>query len=256
MGIYNMAKNASASPWFSLRPRDERARVTLFCLPFSGGGSSIYNKWRELFPPQIEICPIHLPGRETRIGEPSDLSPDEIARALFDYIDLPFALYGHSMGARLAFEVLRKLSDLGVAAPLRFYPAASLPPDVPSTVDECVLLPDEAFINALILRLDTPEALRDTPELRELLLPLLRSDLEWCYNYRYLPGDVLKTTIVALAGESDAEATSRDMAGWSRHGKHFSQVTVPGSHFFVKTAGKHLTEILANDLFEALGGPR
>jgi surfactin synthase thioesterase subunit len=253
MGSDNMANSASA--WFSRRPCDKRARVTLFCLPFSGGGSSVHNEWRELFPPQIEVCPVHLPGREARIGEPPDLSPDEIARALADQIDLPFALYGHSMGARLGFEVLRKLSDLGVAAPLRFYPAASLPPDVTSTIDECVVLPDEAFINTLILRLGTSEDLRDIPELRELLLPLLRSDLEWCYNYRYHPGDPLETTIVALAGESDTEADPRDMAGWSRHSKHFNQITVPGGHFFVKTAGRHLTEVLANDLFEALAAP-
>jgi surfactin synthase thioesterase subunit len=255
MGSDNMAKSASASPWFSRRPRDKRARVIFFCLPFSGGGASAYNEWRELFPPQIEVCPVHLPGREARIEEPPNLSPDEIARAMADHIDLPFALYGHSMGARLGFEVLRKLSDLGVAAPLRFYPAASLPPDVTSTVDECVLLPDEAFINFLILRLGASENLRAIPELREFLLPLLRSDLEWCYNYRYHPDEPLETTIVALSGESDDEANPRNMAGWSRHGKHFNQLTVPGGHFFVKTAGRHLTEILANDLFEALAAP-
>jgi surfactin synthase thioesterase subunit len=243
---------ASASPWFDRHPRAERARVTLFCLPFSGGGASVFTAWRELFPPEIEVCPVHLPGREERIAEPAAISATEIARALTERIDRPYALYGHSIGARLGFEVLRELASLGMPAALRFYPAASLPPDVASTLYESVLLGDDAFLDVLIRRLGAPAELRDTLELRQLLLPLLRSDLDWGYRYRYRPGPPLATTILALSGESDAEATARQMAGWSRQGERFSQRTVRGGHFFVKTAARQLAELLTTDLLDAL----
>ena len=137
-----MSIDESAPLWFGRERRRKEARITLFCLPFGGGGSSIYSSWHELFPPEIEVCPIRLPGRERRIDEPAAISVKTIAQVLADRIDLPFALYGHSMGGLLGFEVLRALQDLRAPAALRFYPAAGLPPHLSSALYECVLLPD------------------------------------------------------------------------------------------------------------------
>jgi surfactin synthase thioesterase subunit len=226
----------------------------LICLPFSGGGASVYSEWLRSFPPEIEVVPLYLPGRERRIAEPISISPAVIARVLAERIDLPYAIYGHSMGARIGFEVLRLLPDLGVASPVRFYPGACPPPGVADSVTDCVDLPDDAFIAALIDRLGAPEDLRDTPELRQLLLPLLRHDLNWCREYQYRPGPRLATTIVALAGADDAEATSEKMAGWSRHGQRFAMRILPGGHFFIRTSGKELGELLAEDMLGALAG--
>jgi len=223
-----------APEWFGTQARRAGVRVSLFCLPFSGGGASSYRVWRGLFPPEIEVIPVQLPGREERIEEPVWLSPAVVARALADRIDLPFALYGHSMGARLGFEVLRSLRN---------------------TVADCVDLPDEQFLDSLIRRLGAPEELRDVAELRRLLLPTLRADLGWCRRYRYYPGKSLATTIVALAGEGDAEATPGKMAGWSRHGERFKLLVVPGGHFFLRTAVRQLTSMIADDLLGALAGP-
>jgi surfactin synthase thioesterase subunit len=241
--------------WFGKQVRQARARVSLFCLPFSGGGASSYRAWRGLFPAEIEVCPVQLPGREERIEEPHWLSPAEIARALADRIDLPFALYGHSMGARLGFEILRSLQNMGVPAPVRFYPAACSPPHMRDTVADYVDLPDEQFLDTLVRRLGAPEELRDVPELRRLLLPTLRADLGWCHRYRYYPGQNLATTIVALAGETDTEVTPGKMAGWSRHGERFKLLMVPGGHFFLRTAAPRLTSMIREDLLGALAGP-
>jgi len=245
------------SEWLGRQARRAGARVSLFCLPFSGGGASSYRAWRGLFPPEIEVNPVQLPGREERIEEPHGFSPAMVARVLADHIDLPFALYGHSMGARLGFEVLRSLRNMGVAAPVRFYPAACSPPDLRDTVADCVDLPDEQFLDCLIRRLGAPEELRDVEELRRLLLPTLRADLGWCHRYRYYRGERLATTIVALAGETDAEATPGKMAGWSRHGEQFKLLVVPGGHFFLRTAAQQLTSMIADDLLGAvaLHGP-
>lgn len=240
------------SQWFSRHERNPAARVTLFCLPFAGGGATAYHSWNRLFPPEVEVCPVRLPGRESRHNEQADLCPASIAGVLAERIDLPFAVYGHSMGARVGFEVLRSLRDLGTAAPLRFYAAASPPPDVDDTFAMCAELPDEAFLEALIQMTGAPKNLRDVPELREFFLPLLRHDFRWCQDYRYEAGLPLATTVVALAGRSDATATPDVMAGWSRHGNEFRMVTFAGGHFFLKTAEPELTKLLAQDLLGAL----
>jgi surfactin synthase thioesterase subunit len=246
-----------ASAWFGKYARSPVARVTLFCFPYSGGGASIYNAWRKLFPPEIEISPIHLPGREERIEEPIDISPVAIARAMAQRIDMPFAVYGHSMGARLGFDVLRHLRGLGVPPAIRFYPAACPPPDEPDAATACVTLPDEPFIDALIERLDAPQELRELPELRQLLLPLLRHDLGWCYRYRHQADARLPpaTAMVAVAGEADRESTPEVIAGWARQADRFKMLTIPGGHLFVRTAAPELTAALTQDLIDALAEP-
>jgi surfactin synthase thioesterase subunit len=113
-------------------------------------------------------------------------------------------------------------------------------------------LPDGPFLDFLIQRLGAPPELRDDADLRELLLPLLRSDLRWCRSYRYHPSARLETMIVALAGDADTEATAQRMAGWARYGERFRLMTLPGGHFFVSTATRELTAILAADLLGAV----
>jgi surfactin synthase thioesterase subunit len=111
----------------------------------------------------------------------------------------------------------------GRPAPLRFYAAASPPPDTAATFPRCTELPDEAFI--VIQTFDAPKSLRDMPELRKIFLPLLRHDLRWCEDCQHQDGLPLATTVVALAGRSDATAPPEVMAGWSRHGDQFRMLT-------------------------------
>lgn len=243
------------SRWFGESTRDSRARVTLFCLPYSGGGASIYGKWKELFPPEVEICPVHLPGREERIDESLEISPEVIANVLVKRMDLPFAVYGHSMGARLGFEVLRSLQRIGAPHPVRFYAAACSPPDVSDTLAASALLPDEELIDTLERRIDTPRELRDLPALRQLLLPVIRHDLMWCLRYKFEVGEVLQTSVLAIAGREDREATPEKMAGWSRHTANCKVLLMPGGHFFLRTASRRLTTLLSIDLLGALTEP-
>jgi surfactin synthase thioesterase subunit len=94
------------------------------------------------------------------------------------------------------------------------------------------------------------EVLRDVSELRPLLR-ILRSDMEWTHTYRYRAEACLHTTITAVAGTQDRESTAATMAGWRLHGIRFAMLTVPGGHFFLRTAARHLTSLLADDLLEA-----
>ncbi|MFD0746120.1 thioesterase II family protein [Phytohabitans flavus] len=120
-----------AQRWFARAGNRPEAGCVLFCLPYSGGGASMFHDWRAAFPTEIEIAPVRLPGREDRIAEPIDLSPPAIAAAIAERVDRPYAVYGHSLGARLGFDVVRELRRLGARPPERLYVAAAVPPDEP-----------------------------------------------------------------------------------------------------------------------------
>jgi surfactin synthase thioesterase subunit len=241
-----------AERWFARVPGRPGAECMLFCLPYSGAGATAYRGWQEAFGPAVEIVPVRLPGREERLGEPHRLAPAEIAAPIAAAAARgrrPYALYGHSLGARLGFDVLRELRRLGAPLPVRLYAAAARPPDEADPVAASVELSDEAFLAALTERLDAPTDLRDLPELRELLLPVLRADFRWLHGYRFRPEAALPVRIVALAGARDAENTPARMLGWSRHtAAGFGLHVVGGDHFFVRTAIDELAEVIADDL--------
>lgn len=245
--------------WFGRAPRQPgNAACTLFCLPYSGGGASMYYGWQRLLGPQVEVAPIHLPGREDRANEPLSHSAEAIAEAIAvavaDRGDRPYAIYGHSMGAWLGFEVIRVLRRRGAQLPFRLYPAACLPPDVTWPLTACVELPDDDFLNVLVERLNAPAQAWAIPELRALALPVLRADFAWIAGYQHKVEPPLAVPLVGLAGADDAEAGSLPMLGWSRQtSESFRLHTVPGDHFFVRSAAAEVTSLLSTDMLQALG---
>lgn len=239
---------------FGRARRLPESACTLFCLPYGGGGASVYYGWQRLLGPRIEVAPIHLPGREDRLDEPFDHSAEAIASAVAARVDRPYAIYGHSMGARLGFEVIRALRRRGARPPFRFYPAACLPPDVAWPFTRSVDLPDEDFLKVLVERLNAPAEAWAIPELRELLLPVLRADFAWIAGYRYEDEPPLTVPLVGLAGADDTEAGPSPMLGWSRHTcESFRLHTLPGDHFFLRSATAEVTDLLRTDMLGALG---
>src|SRR5580658_5790200 len=112
-------------------PRPE-ARARLFCFPHAGVGSSFYRLWAIGLPIDLEVCPVQLPGRENRLHEPALTSipelVDALVPALLPHMDLPFAFFGHSMGAVIAAEVTRALSDAGRGLPQHLMVSGRRPP--------------------------------------------------------------------------------------------------------------------------------
>jgi surfactin synthase thioesterase subunit len=238
--------------WFGRSRHDPGSVCTLFCLPYSGSGASVFHSWRQAIDPRVEVVPVHLPGREDRIAEPLGHSPAAIAAAIAGHVNRPYGIYGHSIGARLGFEVIRSLRRLGAPPPVRFYPAAARPPDVPDPLSSCAELADDDFLAALIERIAAPAELRDVPELRELLLPVLRADFEWVARYRYRAEPPLGTAVTAISGDADPETTALDMLGWARQtSASFRLHTLPGNHFFLRTALQQLTSLISADLLAA-----
>ncbi|MET7834699.1 thioesterase II family protein [Micromonospora sediminicola] len=242
------ARAAGADPgrWFSPGPPAATADVLLFCLPFAGGGAAVYRRWTGPLWAGIAVDPVLLPGRESRIGEPPEFTVDQVATALAGRIDRPYAVYGHSMGARLGFEVVRELRRRALPPPLALYVAASRPPDVPPAASDLAGADVRHRVAALGTDLD---GALEHPELRELLLPALTSDFAWVDGYRHHPGPPLDVPLIALAGEEDPGVRPPAMAGWSRHTTASFQLhTLPGGHLFLRTAAEETARLVAGEL--------
>jgi medium-chain acyl-[acyl-carrier-protein] hydrolase len=220
-------------------PDTPQAALRLVCLPYAGGGSAVYHRWRPAMPQGVELVPVCLPGREGRVGEP--VAPDltavaiQVADGIAPQLDRPYVLLGHSMGAWLAFELARELRRRNARLPELLVVAASAAPDAPRSAEPLNTLPDDQFVNRLRQRFDgIPPAVRDNPELLALVLPMLRADVRLVETYQYQPEPPLDVEVLALGGTEDPSVSAAELAGWRKHTTaKFSVRLLPGGHFFL-----------------------
>lgn len=231
-------------------PRPE-AELRLFCLPFAGAGASAFREWPAAFGPRVEIAAVQLPGREQRIRERPVIDPVEVAATIASAADRPYAIFGHSMGARLAFEVVRELRRTGAPLPRRLYASGINPPHVPaagpfsglSKVDNDELLTRVAEGGGV------PAAVLSAPRLFSLFLPILRADLAWVDDYVYTDGPPLPVPVVAFAGDADPVAPPSRMDEWGKHtDTAFTLHVLPGGHFFLVDQLSRLSALIEEDL--------
>ena len=236
-------------PWFPPIQESEQAKLRLFCFPYAGGGASVFRAWAGHLPPGVALCPAQLPGRETRLGERSFDSMDDLVATLRTviepYLDKPLAFFGHSLGAAIAFELARLLP----ARPTCLFVSAArapqlrrdhVPPPPPS---------DDELI-AELGRLDgIPKELLENRELMQLALPALRADTALYRNYIYREGPPLKCPIRAYGGLDDKRITRWHLETWAEQTTQSFQVEMfPGGHFFMQTRQAELLQALSRDL--------
>jgi medium-chain acyl-[acyl-carrier-protein] hydrolase len=248
---FEIVHMALTNLWVISREGDPDAELTLYCFPYAGGGASAFRRWKEDLPRRVEVARIQLPGRENRIRERPLSSMHEVAPALAEGIlqsaDRPFAFYGHSLGARIAFETARALRRKGSAQPCHLFVGASDAPQFPWPHPLLHQLPEDEFIDAMQQRYGgVPQQIIDDPELRALLIPTLRADVELMETYRYTPEPPLECAVTAFAGAKD-NMVSRDMVdGWrDQTNKRFQLYLIPGNHFFLHAAQKKLLDVIA-----------
>lgn len=241
-------------PWFAYHQPNKAARLKLFCLPYAGGGASIFRLWSRSLPAQVEVVPVQYPGREGRIMEkPFDrveLLVDALLAAIRPQLDdKPFAFFGHSLGGLTSFVLTRRLRREGAPPPLHLFVSGFRAPQLPDRDPPIYHLPEPEFISELRRLNGTPEAVLENKELIQLLLPTLRADFAAAETYHYTAEAPLGCPIFAFGGLTDPEATEADMTAWQIQTSHrFRTLMLPGDHFFLHSAKDALLAAISQEL--------
>lgn len=249
-------KSAPAK-WIVCPAPDDGARLRLFCFAYAGGGASVFYPWKGMLPPGVELCALQMPGREVRLAErPIVEWPALVAQleeALEPWINRPFAFFGHSLGAVIAFEVARALRHRGRPEPLHLFLSGRSAPQLPPDRQPVHALPDPEFI-AEVGRLNgTPEEVLRNAELMELLIPVLRADFCLSESYRYCDEPALSAPISAYGGWKDEDTPSEKVAAWREQTLGpFRQTMFSGGHFFLNENRRELLAELSDELHETL----
>jgi medium-chain acyl-[acyl-carrier-protein] hydrolase len=229
---------ARSALWLQCRDLTRQPGMRLFCFPHAGGGASAFHSWHAGFAPLIQVCPILLPGRERRLSEPLYTSFDPLLEALSEelrpWLDVPFAVFGHSMGALLAFEWVRKLQREGPNVPSRVFLSGRRAPDALDESDLLSPLSDAEFVDELAHRYQgLPDEFLSEPELMAVMLPILRADISVVESYHFTEGEQLNCPTMVSAGIDDATVAFDQLVGWQRHVNANLDVQIfPGGHFY------------------------
>lgn len=247
-----MTAASTPQSWVMYRKPRPQARLRLFCFPYAGGGAAVYRTWADDLPAAVDVCPVQIPGRESRMREPALTSVDALTAALIPALaplfDLPFAFFGHSMGALLAFELTRALRRQQRPQPIHLFASGHRAPQLPKENDPIYNLPEAEFIQELRQFNGTPEPVLQNAELMTLLLPVLRADFQVVGTYSYRPEPPLACPISALGGTEDHEVSPEAVAAWREQTTgEFTQRMYPGDHFFINSLREPLLRDLALD---------
>ncbi len=254
------SRRAAAKPgdWFPSLEAPSSAGLRLFCFPFAGGGASFFRGWRAVLGPGIQVAPAAFPGREARSAEAPidsfDDLVDALAAALRPHLGgRPFAFFGHSMGAPLAFELARRLHSERLPLPVALLVSGARAPrfrlgHVPP------LEPSDAQLLDQLRQLRGPESA--AAGLSEPLSAALRADTRAYRGYIYHPGAPLPIPIRAFGGRQDPQVTVQHLEAWKSHTREsFSMRLFPGGHFFLRDQALAFLEALAEELASTQATP-
>jgi surfactin synthase thioesterase subunit len=241
-----------SSTWIRRYHPSGASTARLVCFPHAGGSASYYHPVSARFSPSIDVIALQYPGRQDRRREPciKDLGvlADKITEELLHLSAKPTVLFGHSMGATLAFEVAWRLEHKGSNTPLRVIASGRSAPAI--SRGERVHQRDDAGILAEIRRLNgTDSVLLDDEEILRIALPALRGDYEAIETYSCTPGRMLTCPITVLTGNSDPKTTIEQAAEWRSHTKgSFRIKAFSGGHFYLAKHASAVNDEIAADI--------
>jgi acyl transferase domain-containing protein/surfactin synthase thioesterase subunit len=251
-------KNSAASWLIVVAPRTA-PRCRLFCFPFAGGGSAVYRNWGQFIDPAIEVVAIEPPGRLGRITETpiADMNEfvDQLVSVMGGLLDRPFAFFGHCLGALTMYETARRLIHTTMSRPDHLFASGARPPD--RTIDQgpfeervmhdllklvqfrislpSYAQPDDVFAELIRhFNIQATEQFLSDPELRRLMLPVVRAEFEMASNYTFVREPPWEIPITCFAARGDPYVSRRHALGWGRFTNSRLQVHIrEGAHFAV-----------------------
>ncbi len=210
--------------------------TTLLCLHHAGSNAASFRSWQTYFAGYgIHIAPLELPGHGTRRSESLHASHlpliEDMSEALLGLLPDRYAIYGHSLGALLGFELASALQTQG-RPPQALFVSGRRPPQLPTPTPWRHQLSDAELVEQLLALGGNGTTLLAHPELQALFLPVIRADfaITECYQYKTRPA--LQCPLHSFVGERDPEVSSAQMALWQMHtAANFTQQVIAGAHF-------------------------
>ena len=244
----------SESKWIVCPRRNPAAQYLLVCFASAGHGPSMFRSWAPLLPPQVELWIAQLPGREARWNEKPARSLEEVVPGLVGAIQplasRPLVLFGHSLGALIAFEVTRSLRAATGAEPLHLFVSAHRAAQLPNRHARISDQSDAEFVAAVDARHGgVPPDVAANRELMELMLPSLKADYAMFEAYVHQSGPPLTCPLTALGGLHDPYVTAAELAAWREQTSgRFSMRIHDGGHFYVNELRPQVVSALVQDV--------
>ncbi len=241
----------ASNRWLLRRPTDLPLR--LFCFSHAGAGASVYGPWiKPLAAAGIDVCPVQLPGRENRFRESPHHSLEPLMEALVSalqrHMDRPYAVFGHSLGALLAYELARFLCAIG-RPPERLLVSGRIAPHLRDPRPTMHDLGDCELVARLLELGGIPDALAESRDFIAQQLPVFRGDLTVNETYRHVDRAPIDVPVTAFGGDQDPKVSLVELHAWRRTTRAaFRVVVMPGDHFFVVTARERLLATVSAEL--------
>lgn len=234
-------------------------KIKLYCIPYAGGSSAIYTRWSKHLDSSIELFPIELAGRAKRSSESFCNNMKEVVEDISDYIiahnqGSDFAIFGHSMGSIITYEVLKKLSRVNHKQPMHAFFSGRYPPNVKKEIRNLHLLTDEELEKEALDLGGIPEDLFRFKGLLKNAINTLRADYKVLESYKGSESiHMCDCDITALAGIDDTLATPEDMLEWKKYSKKNCSIHYfDGGHFYLNRCADKVVAII-NDKLSGCG---
>lgn len=238
------------SPWIAYHQPKENAKMRLFCFHHLGGSASAFRDWSSTFPKDIEVFPIQLPGREERSDEEfiTTFPPlvEALAQALFPYLQKPFALFGHSMGALISFELARHARQQFGLSPVHLFSSGLWAPHTRIQQFPSQPISSEKPLPKFI---QLPEQLKNDLGFMAVFQKIFQADAQLLQSYSYQEKEILPCPISAYGGENDSVVSVEKLQEWHKHtNQSFNSRIFPGEHLFITEHTEAIVNAISQDL--------